>query len=62
MQQSLRQRLTYGTLMLAGLLGMLYLDYWIEQKTHGWVKVPDLHPELYGPREFGLAGVDFCSR
>jgi phosphatidate cytidylyltransferase len=57
MQQSLRQRLTYGTLMMAGLLVMLYLDYWIEQKTHGWVKVPDLHPELYGPREFGLAGV-----
>jgi phosphatidate cytidylyltransferase len=47
MQQSLRQRLTYGTLMLAGLLGMLYLDYWIEQKTRGW----------FGPREFGLAGV-----
>src|SRR5208337_2518410 len=49
--------LTYGTLMLAGLLGMLYLDYWIEQKTYGWVKVPDQHPDLYGPRKFGLAGV-----
>ncbi len=53
MQQSLRQRLTYGSLMLAGLLALLYLDYWIDQNTQGWVKLPNLHP----PREFGLGGV-----
>jgi phosphatidate cytidylyltransferase len=49
MQQSLRQRLTYGTLMMAVLLGLLYLDYWIEQRTRGSVRTPT--------RDFGLAGV-----
>jgi len=39
--------------MLAGLLALLYLDYWVEQNTWGWVKLPNLHP----PREFGLGGV-----
>lgn len=39
--------------MLAALLVLLYLDYWIEQNTQGWVKLPNLHP----PREFGLGGV-----
>jgi phosphatidate cytidylyltransferase len=53
MQQALRQRLTYGSLMLAGLLALLYLDYWVEQNTQGWVKLPNLHP----PRELGLGGV-----
>ncbi|MGD0540212.1 MAG: phosphatidate cytidylyltransferase [Tepidisphaeraceae bacterium] len=53
MQQLLRQRLTYGSLMLAGLLALLYLDYWVEQNTQGWVKLPNLNP----PREFGLGGV-----
>jgi phosphatidate cytidylyltransferase len=47
MQKSLRQRLTYGPLMLAALLGLLYLDHWIEMHTLGWVK----------PRNFGLSGV-----
>ena len=47
MQQSLRQRLTYGPLMLAGLLGLLYLDHWIEIHTTEWMK----------PRNFGLSGV-----
>jgi phosphatidate cytidylyltransferase len=49
MQQSLRQRLTYGTLMMAALLGLLYLDYWIEQNTQGWIKTPS--------HQYGLAGV-----
>jgi phosphatidate cytidylyltransferase len=31
MQQSLRQRLSYGSLMLAVLLGLLYFDYWVEK-------------------------------
>jgi phosphatidate cytidylyltransferase len=53
MQQALRQRLTYGSLMLVGLLALLYLDYWVEQNTQGWVKLPNLHP----PRQFGLGGV-----
>jgi phosphatidate cytidylyltransferase len=49
MQQSLRQRLTYGTLMMAVLLALLYLDYWIEQSTRGWVRT--------ATGDFGLAGV-----
>jgi phosphatidate cytidylyltransferase len=53
MQQALRQRLTYGSLMLVGLLALLYLDYWVEQNTQGWVKLPNLRP----PRQFGLGGV-----
>src|SRR5580704_9470044 len=47
MQKSLRQRLTYGPIMLAALLGLLYLDHWIEMQTPGWVK----------PRNSGLSGV-----
>jgi len=31
MEQSLRNRLTYGPLMIAALLGMLYLDWWLEK-------------------------------
>jgi phosphatidate cytidylyltransferase len=39
--------------MLVGLFGLLYLDYWVDRNTQGWVKLPNLHP----PREFGLGGV-----
>jgi phosphatidate cytidylyltransferase len=53
MQQALRNRLTYGSLMLAALLALLYLDHWIELETQGWVKAPDEHP---GP-SFGLSGL-----
>jgi phosphatidate cytidylyltransferase len=53
MQQSLRQRLTYGSLMLVGLLALLYLDYWIDQNTQGWVKLTNFNP----PRQAGLGGV-----
>lgn len=31
MEQSLRNRLTFGPLMIAALLGMLYLDWWLEK-------------------------------
>jgi phosphatidate cytidylyltransferase len=34
MQQSLRQRLSYGSIMLAVLLALLYFDYWVEQTSH----------------------------
>jgi phosphatidate cytidylyltransferase len=53
MQESLRYRLTYGPLMMAALLILLYLDYWIELKTQGWVVSTKFHP----PLQFGLAGV-----
>jgi phosphatidate cytidylyltransferase len=32
MDQNLRNRLTFGPLLLAGLLGVLWLDWWIEQR------------------------------
>ena len=31
MEKSLRNRLTFGPLMIAALLGMLYLDWWLEK-------------------------------
>jgi phosphatidate cytidylyltransferase len=52
MQTSLRQRLTYGPLMLAGLLGLLYLDHGVEKATRGWVMWPYLQPK----QGFGIAG------
>ena len=56
MQQALRNRLTYGSIMLAALMALLYFDHWIELHTYGWVKAPDEYPGLPGP-QFGLAGV-----
>jgi phosphatidate cytidylyltransferase len=53
MQESLRNRLTYGPLMLAGLLGLLYLDYWVEKVTQGTLRIPILKPSA----QDGLAGV-----
>src|SRR5208282_5848385 len=44
MQESLRNRLIYGPLMLAGLLGTLYFDYWVEKKTAGHLDHSILHP------------------
>ena len=44
MQASLRHRLTFGPLMLAGLLAMLYLDHGIEIKTRGRLDDSILHP------------------
>jgi phosphatidate cytidylyltransferase len=53
MQDALRKRLTYGPLMLAALLGLLYLDHWIESATAGWVKSPLASPA----NGFGVSGV-----
>jgi phosphatidate cytidylyltransferase len=50
MQESLRNRLTYGPMMLAGLLLLLWLDNRIEVWTRGWVDAPP-----HGP--YGVAGV-----
>lgn len=36
MERSLQNRLTYGPVMLAGLLGILFLDHYIQQWTVGW--------------------------
>jgi phosphatidate cytidylyltransferase len=44
MQESLRNRLTYGPLMLAGLLGILYFDYWVEKVTAGRLDHSILRP------------------
>jgi phosphatidate cytidylyltransferase len=49
MQSSLRHRLTFGTLMLAALGGVLDLDFNIERWTRGWVIAPT--------GRYGLAGV-----
>ncbi len=37
MEQSLRNRLTFGPLMIAALLGMLWFDWWLEKnlRIHG---------------------------
>jgi phosphatidate cytidylyltransferase len=40
MQESLRNRLTYGPAMLVGILLLLYGDHWIEMHTQGWVPPP----------------------
>src|ERR1700722_18143318 len=61
MQQALRNRLIYGSIMLAALMALLYFDHWIEAHTYGWVKAPninslDAYPGLPGS-QFGLAGV-----
>ncbi len=52
MQESLRNRLTYGPIMLAALLGLLYFDYWVEKTTAGRLDHSILHP---APGQ-GLAG------
>src|SRR5580658_7050797 len=51
MQEALRNRLTFGPLMLAALLLMLWLDNWVEQHTQGWVT------SYNHRRSYGLAGV-----
>jgi phosphatidate cytidylyltransferase len=49
MQDALRKRLTFGSLMLAALLAVLALDDRVEHWTRGWVTAPSGH--------FGLGGV-----
>lgn len=50
MEQALKNRLTYGPLMLAGLFGLLWLDHAIETWTHGWLG-------KLAPQERGVGGV-----
>jgi phosphatidate cytidylyltransferase len=47
MEQSLKNRLTYGPVMLLGLFALLWLDYWIQARTVHWNQY----------RERGVAGV-----
>src|SRR5947209_20181803 len=49
MERTLRNRLTFGPLMLVAMLGLLYLDHWIQAHTVG--RVHD------GGREYGIGGV-----
>src|SRR5438045_7697900 len=44
MEKSLRNRLTFGPLMMAALLGMLYLDWWLE-KT---IRIHEVKPRGVG--------------
>jgi len=48
MQASLRNRLTFGPLMLAALWGVLDFDSGIERATSGWVTSPSGHRGLAG--------------
>src|SRR6186713_2945569 len=47
MERSLRNRLTFGPIMLAGLFLLLWLDHWIQTRTTG----------IYAYRNLGVAGV-----
>jgi phosphatidate cytidylyltransferase len=49
MEQSLKNRLTYGPMMLAALFGLLWLDHAIQRWTGHWI--------TDNGREVGLAGV-----
>jgi phosphatidate cytidylyltransferase len=44
MQESMRNRLIYGPLMLAALGGLLYFDYWVEKATAGRIDHSILRP------------------
>jgi phosphatidate cytidylyltransferase len=51
MERSLRNRLTFGPIMLLALLGLLLLDWWIERHTGGWVD------DTMAKERHGVAGV-----
>ncbi len=53
MESTLRNRLTYGSLMLVGLFVLLWLDWAIERWTTPWMK--SLHPN--DPNVSGIGGV-----
>src|SRR5688500_2073939 len=36
MEQSLKNRLTYGPMMLVALFVLLFLDHWVQTKTVAW--------------------------
>jgi phosphatidate cytidylyltransferase len=50
MEQSLKNRLTYGPLMLGGLFGLLWLDDQVQRWTRGWM-------ESHFPVRGGIGGV-----
>jgi phosphatidate cytidylyltransferase len=52
MEQSLRNRLTFGPIMLAALLGLLALDHWAELATRTWA-VPGKQAD-YGVGGLGI--------
>jgi phosphatidate cytidylyltransferase len=49
MEQALRNRLTYGPMMLLAVFGLLYLDWWVQARTYG--RVHD------AGRVYGVGGV-----
>ena len=54
MDASLRNRLTFGPIMLAALLGLLWMDHFLQIKTQSWEMVRDLkNPGAY----FGVGGL-----
>jgi phosphatidate cytidylyltransferase len=53
MEPALRNRLTFGSLMLAGLFFLLWLDSTVEQRTRKWMM--DSHTE--NPVKYGIGGV-----
>ncbi len=53
MEQALRNRLTYGPLMLAGLFGLLWFDWYFEKLTHGAIHYPVDNQSI----DVGIGGV-----
>lgn len=51
MEKALRNRLTYGSLMLIGLFGLLWLDSYIERHTVGVIHIQ------HGTRAVGIGGI-----
>ena len=51
MEQSLKNRLTFGPIMLVALFSLLYFDHWVESHTHGRVRDAG---HLYGVGGVGL--------
>ena len=55
MERSLRNRLTYGPIMLAGLFALLWLDYAAEGWTRAWIRErTSRHPNEHGLQGLGL--------
>ena len=55
MERSLRNRLVFGTLMLAGLFALLWVDAAAERSTRGWMKAH--HHVNYGVGGLGLMAI-----
>jgi phosphatidate cytidylyltransferase len=55
MERALKNRLTFGSMMLTGLFGLLWLDSAVERWTRPWmVRAHRHHPVHYGLRGVGL--------